>query len=226
MQLKGLQVRVREIHEKRAGGTERGAEDKARYVRWCAAPHAASSPTARTARSTHVSPTRTPIRIRANGKGMTYGSGRHDLRHVAHVGKLKRWQPRVGDGGADNTSSRQNPSRDLARKLTPPCWASPRSKTALWLWPCAKPCMLGMTGRAHLKFCPSADPPQHGTRPSPARTPTGEPGLAMSTCLLARRWPTEQNILRGLPARHLHPAPCPGQLPRPAHFRSAASASG
>ena len=26
MQLKGLQVRVREIHEKRAGGTERGAE--------------------------------------------------------------------------------------------------------------------------------------------------------------------------------------------------------
>ena len=50
--------------------------------------------------------------------------------------------------------------------------------------------------------------------------------VAVSTCLLARRWPTEQNILRGLPARHLHPAPCPGQLPRPAHFRSAASASG
>ena len=50
--------------------------------------------------------------------------------------------------------------------------------------------------------------------------------VAVSTCLLARRWPTEQNILRGLPARQLHPAPCPGQLPRPAHFRSAASASG
>ena len=125
------------------------------YVRRYAAPHAASSPTARTARSTQINPTCTPTRIRATGKGMTYGSGRHDLRHVAHVGKLKRWQPRVGDGGADNTSSRQNPSIGLARKLTPPCWA-------------------------HLNICPSADPPQQGTlglhQPVPQRRtgPCGE----------------------------------------------------
>ena len=166
------------------------------YVRRCAAPHAASSPTARTARSTHVSPTRTPIRIRANGKGMTYGSGRHDLRHVAHVGKLKRWQPRVGDGGADNTSSRQNPSRDLARKLTPPCWASPRSKTALWLWPCAKPCCgehmpagTAMANRAKYFARAPSSPPAPRTLPGAAAPPRTLPLCGIGIGLSGGRVP-------------------------------------